>query len=168
MIMPSGSRQRNSNSQLISNSVFTLIYYLRFYFPLKHFSLIWRRHHYRWRAAKFRPMLSAQGLWAGRDLYRATPAVTRGLGFSGLIRRTAPISRLVRQTWGCGGSILTRIFTGPISLQIEFLSLSDNLFRMSSSWHRVSHMIAEKLLKRLSATNKCIPVQKKQPIRLDI
>jgi hypothetical protein len=30
-------------------------------------------------------LLSAQGLWAGRDLYRATPAVTRDLGFSGLI-----------------------------------------------------------------------------------
>jgi hypothetical protein len=30
---------------------------------------------------KFRPMLSAQGLWAGRDLYRATPAVTRDLDF---------------------------------------------------------------------------------------
>jgi hypothetical protein len=26
-------------------------------------------------------MLGAQGLGAGRDLYRATPAVTRGLGF---------------------------------------------------------------------------------------
>ena len=69
---------------------------------------------------KFRPMLGAQGLWAGRDLYRATPAVTpavtRDLGFSGFIRRTAPISRLLRHTWGCGGSILTRIFTGPLSV----------------------------------------------------
>jgi hypothetical protein len=26
-------------------------------------------------------MLGAQGLWAGRDLYRATPAVTGDLGF---------------------------------------------------------------------------------------
>jgi hypothetical protein len=62
---------------------------------------------------------------------RATPAATRGLGFSGLIRRTAPfscllrhticsypdfhgspISRLLRHTRGCGGSILTRIHTG--------------------------------------------------------
>jgi hypothetical protein len=42
-----------------------LIDYLRFYVLLKKFSLIWRRHHYRWRAAKFRPMLGAQGLWAG-------------------------------------------------------------------------------------------------------
>jgi hypothetical protein len=66
----------------------TVYDYLQFYVPLKNFSLIWRRHHCRWRAAKFRPMLGAQGLWAGRDLYRATPALTRGLGFSSLIRRT--------------------------------------------------------------------------------
>ena len=89
-----------------------LIDYLQFYVPLKNFSLIWRRHHCRWRAAKFRPMLGAQGLWAGRDLYRVTPTVTRGLGFSGLIRRTAPFSRLLRLTRGCGGSIITRIVTG--------------------------------------------------------
>jgi hypothetical protein len=41
-------------------------------------------------------MLGAQGLWAGRDLYRAVPAMTQGLGFSSLIRRTAPFSRLLR------------------------------------------------------------------------
>jgi hypothetical protein len=86
--------------------------YLQFYVPLKSFSLIWRRHHCRWRAAKFRPMLGTQGLWAGRDLYRATPAVTRDLSFSGLIRRTAPFRHLLRHTRGCGGSILTRILTG--------------------------------------------------------
>jgi hypothetical protein len=60
----------------------------------------------------YRPMLGAQGLSAGRDLYRATPAVTRDLGFSSLIRRTAPFSRLLRHAWGCGGPILTRILTG--------------------------------------------------------
>jgi hypothetical protein len=85
-----------------------LIDYFLFYVPLKNISLAWRRHHYRWRAAKFRPMLGAQGLWAGRDLYRVTPAVTRGLGFSGIIRKTAPFSRLLRHTRGCGGCILTR------------------------------------------------------------
>jgi hypothetical protein len=52
-----------------------LIDYLVFCVPLKNISLIWRRHHCRWREAKFRPMLGAQGLWAGRDLYRATHAV---------------------------------------------------------------------------------------------
>jgi hypothetical protein len=71
-----------------------LIDYLRFYVPLKNFSLIWRRHHCRWRAAKFRPMLGAQSLWAGRDLYRATPTATRDFGFSGLIRKTAPLIQL--------------------------------------------------------------------------
>jgi hypothetical protein len=91
-----------------------LIDYLGFYVPLKNFSLIWRRHHCRWRATKFRPMLDAQGLWAGRDLYRATPAVTRDLCFFGIIRRTAPFSRLLRHTRGCGGSILTRILTGGL------------------------------------------------------
>jgi hypothetical protein len=49
-----------------------LIDYLVFYVPLKNISLIMRRHHYRWRAAKFRLMLGAQGLWVGRDLYRHT------------------------------------------------------------------------------------------------
>jgi hypothetical protein len=88
--------------------------YLRLYVPFKNFSLIWRRHHCLWRAAKFWPMLGAQGLWAGRDYYHATPAVTRYLGFSGLIRRTAPFSRLLRHTRGCGRSILTRILTGVL------------------------------------------------------
>jgi hypothetical protein len=105
-----------------------LIDYLGFYVPLKNFSLIWRhhhcrwrftymetRHHCRWRATKFRPMLGAQGLLAGRYLYRATPAETRDLGFSGLIWRTAPFSRLWRQTRGCGGSLLTWILTGLIA-----------------------------------------------------
>jgi hypothetical protein len=56
---------------------------------------------------KFRPMLGAQGLWAGRDRYHATPAVTLGLGFFGLIRRTAPFNRLLRHTKWCGESILS-------------------------------------------------------------
>jgi hypothetical protein len=82
--------------------------------PAQEYYITWRRHHCRWRAAKFRPMLGAQGLWAGRDLYRATPAVTRGLSFSGLIRRTAPFSRLLQHTRGCGGSILAQILTGTL------------------------------------------------------
>jgi hypothetical protein len=45
-------------------------------------------HHCRWLGCKFRPMLGAQGLWAGRDLYRATPTATRDLGLHGLIRKT--------------------------------------------------------------------------------
>jgi hypothetical protein len=71
-------------------------------------------------------MLSAHGLWAGRDLYLATPAVTRGLGFSSLIRRTAPFSRLLRHTRGCGGSNLTRILMGQevlMKLGINFIKI---------------------------------------------
>jgi hypothetical protein len=45
-------------------------------------------HHYRWQGCKFWPMLGAQGLWAGRDLFRATPTATRDLGFYGLIRKS--------------------------------------------------------------------------------
>jgi hypothetical protein len=45
----------------------------------------------------------------GIDLYRATPAVTRGLSFSCIIQRAAPFSRLLRHTRGCGELILTRI-----------------------------------------------------------
>jgi hypothetical protein len=49
-----------------------LIDYLQLYVPLKNISLIWRRHHCRWRAAEFRPMLSSKGPWAGRNLYSLT------------------------------------------------------------------------------------------------
>jgi hypothetical protein len=93
-----------------------LIDYSLFYVPLKNISLIWRHHHYWWRAAKLWPMLTAQGLWAGRDIYRATSALTQGLGFSGLIRRTAPFSCLLQHTRGCGGYIIIRILMGPLSI----------------------------------------------------
>ena len=47
--------------------------------------IYWKRDHCRWMTAEFWTMLGSYGFWAGRDLYRATPAVTRGLGFCGLI-----------------------------------------------------------------------------------
>jgi hypothetical protein len=53
----------------------------------KNFHLHGDGHHYRCRAVNLRPMLGAQGLGEERVLYRATPAVTRDLGFSGFIRR---------------------------------------------------------------------------------
>jgi hypothetical protein len=50
---------------------------LLFYVPSdQEFFRMWRRHHYRLRAKRFRSMLDVQGLWAGRDLYRATSAGT--------------------------------------------------------------------------------------------
>jgi hypothetical protein len=69
------------------------------------------------KGCELRPMLSIQGLCAGRDLYRATPTVARDLGFSGHIRRTAPINRLLRHAWGCRGPILTRILTGCAAIR---------------------------------------------------
>jgi hypothetical protein len=48
-------------------------------------------------------------------------AVTRDLGFSSLIWRTAPFSHLLRHTRGCGGSILTRILTGILKNKISKL-----------------------------------------------
>jgi hypothetical protein len=109
-------------------------YLLLIYVPLKNFSLIWRCHHWRWRAAKFRPMLGAQGLWAGRDLSRVTPAVKRDLGFSSLNRRTVPFSRLLRHTRGCGGSILTRILTEMYQEKTNrrsYLHIFDNEVQLS-------------------------------------
>jgi hypothetical protein len=56
-----------------------------------------------------------------RELYRATPTVTRGLGFSNLIRRTASCSRLLRHVRGYRGPILIRILTGwGVSRNVEF------------------------------------------------
>jgi hypothetical protein len=60
--------------------------------------------------------ISALGLLAGRIFFPTTPAVTQGLSISGLVRRTAPFSRLLRPKRGCGGSILTRILTDPHSV----------------------------------------------------
>jgi hypothetical protein len=128
-----------------------LIDYLRFYVPLKIFSFIWRRHHCRWRAAKFRPILGAQGLWAWRDLFCATLAVIQDLSFSGIIRRTAPFSRLLRHTRGCRESILTLVLTGLEGIymwnikalaptnqklwpRLQFLKMSHSKVRGSRSW----------------------------------
>jgi hypothetical protein len=81
-----------------------LIDYLQFYVPLNNFSLGWQCTVTitKWRAAKFRPMLGAHGLRAGRDFYHATPSVTRDLGFSSLIQRTISFSCLLQYTRGCG------------------------------------------------------------------
>jgi hypothetical protein len=73
-------------------------------------------------------MLGTQGLWAGRDLYRATPAVIQDLGFSSLIRRPAPFRRLLQHTRGCGGSILTRILTGRKCQKCALFALCFVLF----------------------------------------
>jgi hypothetical protein len=119
--------------------------------------VIWRRHHYRWRAAKFRPMLGAKGLWAGRDLYRATSAVKRGLSFpvssegphiqspltthKGMWRiysnqdpHGSPFNHLLRHTRGCGGPILTQILTGYTILYLGSFA-NTNIVRTDRSYY---------------------------------
>jgi hypothetical protein len=125
-----------------------LIDYLRFYVLLKNFTFIWRRHHCQWWwAVKFRPKLGAQGLWARSDLYRATPTVTRDLGFSGLIRRTAQFSRLLRHTRGSGGSILTRILTGPLYVtSYDTQGDAEDLFLPGPPWAGSQNINPRKLL----------------------
>jgi hypothetical protein len=90
--------------------------YLTFFATLENVSLMWRCRHCRWRAAKFRLMLCAQSLWAGRDLSCETPVVTRNLGFPGFIRSTVPFCRHLRQARGYWGPIILRILTGSHSV----------------------------------------------------
>jgi hypothetical protein len=115
-----------------------LIDYLLFYVPLKNFLLIWRRHHYRWRAAKFRPMLGDQGLWAGRDLYCATPTVTRASVFPLSSEGLSLFRRILRHTRGCGEPILTRILTCPHSVaSYGTQGYAEDLILPESSWVKV-------------------------------
>jgi hypothetical protein len=94
--------------------------------------------HCRWRAAKFRPMLGAQGLWARRDLYRSTPTMTRDLSFSALLWRTAPFSHLLQNAWGCRGPILTGILTGyPKGFKIGIVSFVSSKISMKQSIQRM-------------------------------
>jgi hypothetical protein len=83
---------KRPNRSVIVNCLFCFVCLLC-YVPLKNFSFIRRRHHRQWRASKPRPTLGAQGPRAGRDPHSAIPAVARDSGHSGLIRRTAQLSR---------------------------------------------------------------------------
>jgi hypothetical protein len=82
------------------------------YVPLKNFSLtcIWRRHRCWWRAVRFRPMLRA----FEHERVFIVPSLLwhRASVFSGLIRRTIPLSCLLLHEKGCWRPILTRILTG--------------------------------------------------------
>ena len=74
------------------------------YVPLEDISLPWWRHHWRWRDAEFRSLLLHTYVhWAGRDLYRATLAVTQSLGFCVLMlsypkEDPSFVGRLLRRT----------------------------------------------------------------------
>jgi hypothetical protein len=69
-------------------------------------------------------MLSAQGHRAERDLYRATPAVTRRLRFPVLYEGPPPFNRLLRLARGCGEPILTRNLTGLVKFEADCYTYS--------------------------------------------
>jgi hypothetical protein len=52
------------------------------------------------KGCKFNPILSAQGLWAGMDLYDATPTVTWGLDFPVIIQNIVQSDRFLRHARG--------------------------------------------------------------------
>ena len=90
--------------------------------PLENIPLIWRRHPHRWRAAKFWPFLElgTYGFWGGRDLYRATPSVTRGLR---VLRREGSLSCYTFRDTGpqiCGLTRRTATTWSPCKASTEY------------------------------------------------
>jgi hypothetical protein len=102
------------------NSIFYLLfspkYYIRSYtwkcWLIDYLLRTWNFHLYG--IVTVRPMFGVQRLWAGRDLYRATPALTWDLGIFGLIQRIVPFNHLLRHTRGCRGPVLTLILISVI------------------------------------------------------
>jgi hypothetical protein len=102
-----------------------VIDYLVFYVPLKNIQLVWR---FEWslpmKGCQFRPMLSAQGLWAGPGEIFIVPHLLQyvwDLSFSGLIRRTAPINcllRLATESFNAEDLFLSESSQAPIQLPL--------------------------------------------------
>jgi hypothetical protein len=67
---------------------------------LKNFSLVWRHYHCRWRVQKLDLCSALRAFEQVGDLHHVTPAATRSLDFSSLIRRPAPFSHLLRLAKG--------------------------------------------------------------------
>jgi hypothetical protein len=108
-------------SWVISHWYQGLIDYLLFYVPLKNISLTWRRHYYRWRAAKFRPYAWRSGLlsWEGSLLCRTCCDTGPRFFLSHL--KDCPIQLPLTTHKGCGLSILTWILMGlDININIRY------------------------------------------------
>lgn len=82
-----------------------LISHILFRVVLEIISFLCGRHRCRWMTSKHWPLICTYGLWARRILSMPYIAVTRGLGFQGIIRRTTPFCRHVR---------ILRIYSNPI------------------------------------------------------
>jgi hypothetical protein len=93
----------------------SIIDYLLFYVPFKNVSLIWRHHCCQWRLQNLGLCLA---LWAGRDLYHATPAETHNLGFSSLIQMSAPYLSVTM----CKGMLRTYSFKYE-KLKYEYIAI---------------------------------------------
>jgi hypothetical protein len=119
-------------------SLYWLTDYVSLYILLKNFSLIWQRHHYQWRAAKFRHCLAFRSfeqegslschIWCntGPWFFRSPPKNCRiqsplmthkGLSriYSNMDPHGSSFSHLLRHPRGCGVSILSCILTGSFS-----------------------------------------------------
>ena len=70
-----GKKKWNTYVQFVKQRMFyfCLLVCLGFIIQLQNFQLIWRRHHYIWRAAKFWTMLGTHGHWAVRVLKPRIP-----------------------------------------------------------------------------------------------
>jgi hypothetical protein len=114
-----------------------LIDCLQLYVPLKTFSFIWRRHHCRWRAAKFRLRVFKQegslscysSCDMGPQFFRSHPndrtiqspfTTHKGMWriYCNLDSHRSLISRLLRHTKGYGGPITTRILTALTHIEL--------------------------------------------------
>jgi hypothetical protein len=89
-----------------------LIDYLLFYVPLKNFFNDMKTSPLPVKGCKILPHVRLLGPLSREGSLSCTHTVIRDLGFSGLTRRTAPFSRILRRAWRCRGPILTWILTG--------------------------------------------------------
>jgi hypothetical protein len=96
--------------------------------------------------SKFRPMLGAQGLWAGSDLYRATPTMTQGLGFFHIVQKHQIFcafhyylprhSSIIRRIWL---NFMALCFGfHPTLFQFSLLFSDFQLFRPEHHWRNLS------------------------------
>jgi hypothetical protein len=100
--------------------------------------------------SKFRPMLGAQCLWADGDLYRATPAVLRGLGFFHIVQKhqisCAYSLNSIKDYLPRHSSIIQRIWLNfmalcfgfhPTLFQFSLLFSDFQLFRPEHHWRNL-------------------------------
>jgi hypothetical protein len=81
-----------------------------------------------WRAAKFRPMLGAHGLWAWRETSPCHTCCDTRLWFFWSHQKDRPFRRLLRHARGCWRVTPNGILTGPHSVASYDTQLDAGLF----------------------------------------